>query len=61
MLKWAIIFLGIAILSALFGYRNMAASSSTIAKILFFLFLVISFMLFMINLFSPNPMPVLVS
>jgi uncharacterized membrane protein YtjA (UPF0391 family) len=46
MLNWAATFLVIAIISALLGFTNIAGSSLEIAKVLFFVFLVISVVLF---------------
>ncbi len=39
MLKWALIFLVIALIAALFGFTDIAAASADIAKILFAIFL----------------------
>ena len=41
MLRWAAIFLVIAIIAAVFGFGGIAAGAASIAKILFFLFLVL--------------------
>jgi uncharacterized membrane protein YtjA (UPF0391 family) len=41
MLKWAAIFFVIAIVSAVFGFGGIAAGATEIAKILFFIFLVV--------------------
>jgi uncharacterized membrane protein YtjA (UPF0391 family) len=41
MLGWAITFLIIAIIAAVFGFGGIAAASAGIAKVLFFLFLVL--------------------
>ena len=41
MLKWAVIFLIIALVAALFGFTDIAAASAGIAKILFAIFLVL--------------------
>lgn len=41
MLKWAAIFLVIALIAAVFGFGGIAAGAAEIAKILFFLFLAI--------------------
>lgn len=40
MLRWAMIFLVVAIVAALFGFGGIAATSAGIAKILFYIFLV---------------------
>ena len=39
--KWALIFFLISIVAGLFGFTGLARGSATIAKVLFFLFLVI--------------------
>ena len=39
MLSWALIFLVISIVAALFGFGGIAAASAGIAQILFFVFL----------------------
>ena len=41
MLYWAIVFLVIAIIAAVFGFGLVASAAAGIAKILFFIFLVI--------------------
>lgn len=41
MLRYAVIFLAIAIIAGVFGFGNIAAGASEIAKILFFVFIVI--------------------
>lgn len=41
MLGWAIAFLVIAILAAVFGFTGVAFASGSVAKFLFFIFLVI--------------------
>jgi uncharacterized membrane protein YtjA (UPF0391 family) len=41
MLRWALIFFIVAIVAALFGFGNIAAAATGIAKILFFVFLVL--------------------
>ena len=41
MLKWAVIFLVIAFVAALFGFTDIASASAGIAKILFGIFLVL--------------------
>ena len=47
MLYWAAVFFVIAIIAALFGFTSIAVASAGIAKILFYIFLV----LFVISLF----------
>ena len=41
MLRWALIFLVVALIAALFGFTNVAGTSIVAAKILFFVFLVL--------------------
>jgi uncharacterized membrane protein YtjA (UPF0391 family) len=41
MLRWAAIFLVISIIAGLLGFTGVAAAASGIAKLLFFLFLVV--------------------
>jgi uncharacterized membrane protein YtjA (UPF0391 family) len=41
MLGWAVVFLIIALVAALFGFGGIAAASAGIAKLLFFIFLVL--------------------
>lgn len=40
MLRWALMFLVVALISALFGFTDVAGTSMVAAKILFFVFLV---------------------
>ncbi len=41
MLRWAIAFLIIALIAAVFGFGGVAAAATDIAQILFFIFLVL--------------------
>jgi len=41
MLKWAVVFLLIAIVAGIFGFTGLEQASATIAKILFGIFLVL--------------------
>jgi uncharacterized membrane protein YtjA (UPF0391 family) len=41
MLKWAVVFLVIAIIAGIFGFTGVEAASATIAKVLFGIFLVL--------------------
>ena len=41
MLYWAVVFLVISIVAALFGFTGIAVASAEIARILFFIFVVI--------------------
>jgi uncharacterized membrane protein YtjA (UPF0391 family) len=51
MLKWALIFLIIALVAALFGFTDIASASAGIAKILFAIFLVLFLGAVIIGLF----------
>ena len=41
MLRWTVIFLVVAIKAAIFGFGGIAAGAAGIAKVLFFIFLVL--------------------
>ena len=41
MLRWTVTFLIIALVAALFGFGGIAAGAASIAKVLFFIFLVL--------------------
>ena len=41
MLRWAILFLVVALIAALFGFTDVAGTGIVAAKILFFVFLVL--------------------
>jgi uncharacterized membrane protein YtjA (UPF0391 family) len=46
MLRWAVIFLVIALIAAVFGFTGIASAAAGIAKFLFFLFLAVCAILF---------------
>ena len=48
MLNWAVVFFIVAIIAALFGFGGMAITAAGIAKILFYLFII----LFLISLIT---------
>jgi uncharacterized membrane protein YtjA (UPF0391 family) len=50
MLRWAIIFLVIALVAAVFGFTGIATAAAGIAKFLFFLFLAVCVILFIAGL-----------
>ena len=52
MLKWAVIFLIIALVAALFGFTGIAATAAGIAKSLFFLFLVLCVIFFLVGMLA---------
>lgn len=41
MLKWSVIFFIVSIIAALFGFTDISAGSAAIAKVLFYIFLVL--------------------
>jgi uncharacterized membrane protein YtjA (UPF0391 family) len=47
MLRWAVIFLIVALVAAVFGFTEIAGAAMGIAKILFFIFLVL-FVIFLV-------------
>ncbi len=49
LLHWAAVFLVIAIIAAIFGFRGIASASTSIAKTLFFIFIVIFIILLIAN------------
>jgi len=46
MLNWAVIFFVIAIVAALLGFTRIAGTSMQIAKILFFIFIILAVVVF---------------
>lgn len=50
MLRWAVIFLVVALVAALFGFTGIASAAAGIAKFLFFLFLVMCLIFFIIGI-----------
>jgi uncharacterized membrane protein YtjA (UPF0391 family) len=50
LLKWALIFLVISLIAALFGFGGVAAASADIARVLFYIFLVIFLVLLVLGL-----------
>jgi len=58
MLSWAIGFLIVAIIAAIFGFGGIAAGAAGIAKILFFLFLIafaVSLVMHLMSRSGPGP------
>lgn len=49
MLRWAVIFLVIAIIAAVLGFGGIAGTAVGIAKILFFVFLIIAVIMFLMG------------
>jgi uncharacterized membrane protein YtjA (UPF0391 family) len=52
MLRWAAGFFVIAIIAAIFGFSGIAAGSADIARVLFFVFLVVFFVSLVMGLLS---------
>ena len=46
MLRWALTFFVVAIVAALFGFTRIAGSAMDIARILFFIFIVLAVVIF---------------
>ncbi|MBI2772055.1 MAG: DUF1328 domain-containing protein [Burkholderiales bacterium] len=51
MLHYAVVFLVIALIAALFGFGGIAAGAVEIAKILFFIFVILAVVTFVLGLF----------
>jgi uncharacterized membrane protein YtjA (UPF0391 family) len=52
MIKWALIFLVIALVAALFGFTGIAVAAAGIAKFLFGLFLLLCLVFFILGAFA---------
>jgi uncharacterized membrane protein YtjA (UPF0391 family) len=50
LLKWALVFMVISLIAALFGFSGIAAGSADISQVLFFTFLAICVVLFILGL-----------
>jgi uncharacterized membrane protein YtjA (UPF0391 family) len=50
LLKWALVFFIVSIIAALFGFTNIAAATADVARILFYIFLVIFIVLLVLGL-----------
>ena len=55
MLGWALTFLVVAIVAALFGFGGIAVASAGIAKLLFFVFLVLFAVMLLAGLIRGRP------
>lgn len=49
MLFWALVFLIISLVAALFGFTNIAAGAAGIARVLFFIFVVLLIVVLVTN------------
>lgn len=54
MLRWAIAFLVIALIAAVFGFGGIAAAATDIARILFFIFIVLFAISLVVSLMRRN-------
>ena len=61
MLRWALIFFIVAIVSAVFGFTEIASGAAWVAKVLFFLFLVCFIIFFVNGLFGVRHRRVLIA
>ncbi len=52
MLRWALIFLVIGLVAAVLGFTNLAGASIEIAKVLFYIFLVVFLVLLVLGLIA---------
>jgi uncharacterized membrane protein YtjA (UPF0391 family) len=58
MLKWAVIFLVVALIAAILGFGGIASGAASIALILFWVFLAITVILFLVSLFTGGRRPI---
>lgn len=57
MLRWAVIFLVVALVAALFGFGGIAAAAVDIARLLFFVFIVLFVLALIAHLISGRGRP----
>ena len=50
LLKWAVVFFVVSLIAALFGFTDIAAATADVARILFYIFLVIFIVLLVLGL-----------
>ena len=55
MLRWAVVFLVVAIIAAVFGFGGIAVAATDIARILFFVFLVLFIVALVLGRRGPGP------
>ena len=51
LLKWALVFLVVSLIAALFGFGGIAQGSADVARVLFFIFVAICAVLFVMGAF----------
>ncbi len=54
MLSWALVFLVVALIAGLLGFTSIAGAAVGIAKILFFVFVIMAVVSFIIGLLKKN-------
>jgi uncharacterized membrane protein YtjA (UPF0391 family) len=52
LLKWALIFFLVSVIAAVFGFTDVSAASADIARILFYIFVVIFLVLLVLGLMA---------
>lgn len=52
LIKWAVVFLVISLIAALFGFFGIAEGAADIARVLFFIFIAICVVLFLLGAFT---------
>ena len=50
LLKWALIFLAVSLVAALFGFSGISEASADIARVLFYIFVIIFLVLLILGL-----------
>jgi uncharacterized membrane protein YtjA (UPF0391 family) len=58
LLRWAVVFFIVAIIAAIFGFGGIASGATDIARILFFIFLVVFLVSLVMGLVSGRRPPV---
>ncbi len=57
MLRWAVMFLVIALIAALFGFTDVAGTAYSGAKILFVVFLILAVLSMVFGMRTPRDLP----
>jgi len=55
MLRWAVVFFVVALIAALFGFGGIAVAAAGIAKIIFYLFLILFVISLLAHVLRGNP------
>ena len=55
MLRWAVVFFVVALIAALFGFGGIAVAAAGIAKIIFYLFLILLVISLLAHVLRGNP------